>query len=150
MLDVNSGLAGEAVNKAEKLLGSLAGKTVGVLGLSFKPNTDDLREAPSIRIIAELIARKANVRAFDPAAMDRFSEITGLEVTYCKDAYDTAKGCSAVFLVTEWNEFRELDLDRLRSEMSEPVFIDCRNVYKPDLMNTHGFRYDSFGRGRRG
>lgn len=150
VLDVNAGLAAAAVHKAKDLVGSLSGKTIGVLGLSFKPNTDDLREAPSIRIIDELLGDKAKVRAFDPAAMDGFSEITGFDVTYCKDPYDTAKGCDVLFLVTEWNEFRELDFERLRGEMAEPVFIDCRNVYKPDLVTKHGFRYGSFGRGERG
>jgi UDPglucose 6-dehydrogenase len=150
VLDVNAGLATAAVKKAEEMTGSLSGKTVGVLGLSFKPNTDDLREAPSIRIIDELLGRKVKVRVFDPAAMERFKEITGFDVTYCKDAYEAAGGCDALFLVTEWNEFRELDLDRLRGEMNNPVFVDCRNVYSPDLMSKHGFQYRSFGRGGKG
>jgi UDPglucose 6-dehydrogenase len=148
VLRVNARLAGVAVQKVKEQLGSLEGKTVGLLGLAFKPNTDDLREAPSIRIIEQLLDEKASVRVFDPAAMSRFKELTGLAVTYCKDAYDAAQGCNALALVTEWNEFRVLDFERLRAVVAEPVFVDCRNVYKPDHVTAHGFRYSSFGRGR--
>jgi UDPglucose 6-dehydrogenase len=147
VLNVNLRLAGVAVHKITEQLQSLAGKTIGVLGLAFKPNTDDLREAPAIRIIEQLLGEKAKVRVFDPAAMTRFKDSTGLEVTYCKDAYDVARGCNAIVLVTEWNEFRELDLARLKGLMKDPVFVDCRNVYKPSGMSEHGFRYSSFGRG---
>ena len=148
VLRVNARLAGVAVRKVKEQLGDLDGKTIGLLGLSFKPNTDDLREAPSIRIVQQLLDAKAAVRVFDPAAMKRFEETTELDVTYCKDAYDTAQGCNALVLVTEWNEFRVLDFDRLRDAVKEPVFVDCRNVYKPDHVTAHGFRYTSFGRGR--
>lgn len=147
VLSVNAGLASRAVEKAREHIKKFDGKTIGVLGLSFKPNTDDLREAPSIKIIEELLKERATVRVFDPAAMERFEQETGLKVTYCSDAYDAAKGCNALVLVTEWNEFRELDLDRLRDSMKEAVFVDCRNVYKTDRMRSHGFRYSSFGRG---
>jgi UDPglucose 6-dehydrogenase len=148
VLKVNARLAGVAVEKVREQLGKLDGRTIGLLGLSFKPNTDDLREAPSIRIIERLLQQKAKVRVFDPAAMDRFKETIGLDVTYCKDPYEAAEGCNALILVTEWNEFRVLDFDRLRQLVKEPVFVDCRNVYKPDHVTAHGFRYSSFGRGR--
>jgi UDPglucose 6-dehydrogenase len=147
VLNVNSQLTSSAVKKLKDEIGSLQGKVVGVLGLAFKPNTDDLREAPSIRIIQQLLAEGAGVRVFDPVAMDRFKEITKLDVTYTKSAYEAAKGCDAIILVTEWNEFRELDFTRLDDVMRSPVLVDCRNVYKPDHMKAQGFRYRSFGRG---
>ena len=147
VLSVNARLASIAVEKIKSHTGALSGKTVGILGLSFKPNTDDIREAPSIRIIRQLIDAGTSVRVFDPVAMKNFGQITGLDVTECKDAYDTAKGCDALVLVTEWNEFRELDLDELQATMNQPVFVDCRNVYDPEHMADRGFRYSSFGRG---
>lgn len=150
VLGINAELPGRAVDKLKAEIGKLKGKTVAVLGLSFKPNTDDLREAPAIRIIEQLTGEGANVRVFDPVAMDKFTRETRLEVSPCKDPYDTARDSDALVLVTEWNEFRELDLNRLKDVMKEPVFVDCRNVYKPDRMQVHGFRYQSFGRGRSG
>jgi UDPglucose 6-dehydrogenase len=146
-LDINRGLATRAVDKLVAEAQDLEGKTVGVLGLSFKPNTDDLREAPAIRIVEQLLERGAKVRVFDPVAMEAFKTQIDLDVTYCDNAYEAAEGCHAVMLVTEWNEFRDLDLPRLKNLLREPVFIDCRNVYKPDRLREHGFRYRSFGRG---
>ncbi len=147
VLRVNVQLTSSAVQKLKDEIGTLKGKTIAVLGLAFKPNTDDLREAPSIRIIQLLLAEGASVRVFDPVAMTRFKATTGLDVAYGKDAYDAAEGSDAIILVTEWNEFRELDLVRLDNVMRTPVLVDCRNVYKPDQMKAQGFRYRSFGRG---
>jgi len=147
VLDINREMADHAVAKIEADTGGASGRTIGVLGLSFKPNTDDLREAPAIRIVRALIDRGARVRVYDPVAMDNFKQQVGGEIEYCSNAYDTAEGCHALVLVTEWNEFRELDLNRLREIMAEPVFIDCRNVYKPERMKESGIRYNSFGRG---
>jgi UDPglucose 6-dehydrogenase len=144
---VNAGLVERAFAKLEAELDRLEGKRIAVLGLSFKPNTDDLREAPSIKIISRLIKSGATVKVFDPVAMDNFREKAGLEVEYSKNPYDAAEGCHALMLLTEWNEFRELDLSRLKKLLAQPVFIDCRNVYKKELMREHGFRYQSFGRG---
>ncbi|UCG52135.1 MAG: UDP-glucose/GDP-mannose dehydrogenase family protein [Candidatus Latescibacterota bacterium] len=146
ILELNREQASRAVAKLKDELGSLGGKTIGVLGLSFKPNTDDVREAPSIRIIEALLAEKANVRVFDPVAMENFKQ-TDLNVVRCKNPYDTAEGCHGLMLVTEWNEFRQLDIPRLKELMKEPVFVDCRNVYRPERWVEHGFRYRSFGRG---
>ncbi|MEJ2721823.1 MAG: UDP binding domain-containing protein, partial [bacterium] len=146
ILELNRELPARAVGKLKSELGDLANKTIGVLGLAFKPNTDDLREAPSISIIQQLIGENARVRVFDPVAMDNFKS-TGLDVVYCNSAYETAEGCHGLMLVTEWNEFRQLDLPRLKGLMKEPVFVDCRNVYKPDRLAQQGFRYRSFGRG---
>jgi UDPglucose 6-dehydrogenase len=145
--DLNKLQVTRAMQKIQEFVGPLEGKTIGVLGLSFKPNTDDLREAPTIRMIEELLAHKAIVKAFDPIAMDNCKEQKDLAMEYCKNPYDVAEDCHALILGTEWNEFRELDLKRLKSLMNEPIFIDCRNVYRPKIMEEQGFRYQSFGRG---
>lgn len=144
---LNQGLPAAAVAKLKDELGSLEGASVCVLGLAFKPNTDDLRDAPAVRIVQDLLAEKAKVRVFDPIAMDNFRKTIALDVEYCRSPYEAAEGCHGLLLVTEWNEFRQLDLPRLRDSMREPVFIDCRNVYKPGRMLQEGFRYRSFGRG---
>ncbi|MCP8885161.1 UDP-glucose/GDP-mannose dehydrogenase family protein [Devosia sp. XJ19-1] len=126
--------------------GDVRGKTIGVLGLTFKPNTDDMREAPSIDLIRGLQDRGASVVAFDPQGMDTArSLIEG--VRFADNAYETARGADAIVLVTEWNEFRSLDLDRIKSAMIAPVFVDLRNVYPPQEMARHGFTYVGIGRG---
>ncbi len=125
--------------------GDVRGKTVAVLGLTFKPNTDDMREAPSIDIIRGLQDRGARVVAYDPQGMKAAKELID-NVTFAEDAYDSVKGADAVALVTEWNEFRSLDLDRLKGLMNAPVFVDLRNVYRPNEMARHGFSYHSIGR----
>ncbi len=146
--DVNQSQVGYALDKLAENAGPLEGKTIGILGLAFKPNTDDLRDAPSLRIIPSLIKSKARLKVYDPVAMDNFKNFFNYDVEYCKNAYDTAVDCHALMLLTEWNELRELDLDRLKQSMKEPVFIDCRNVYKTGEMEKLGFRYSSFGRGK--
>ena len=147
IFDLNRKLPSRAVGKLKEELGILRGKEICILGLAFKPNTDDLRDAPSIRIIKDLVEEGAKIRVFDPVAMDNFKKTVPVDVTFCKNPYEAADRSDAVMLVTEWNEFRQLDLPRLKQSMREPVFIDCRNVYKPDRMFDHGFRYRSFGRG---
>ncbi len=125
--------------------GHLRGKTVAVLGLTFKPNTDDLREAPSIPLITALQDVGAKVRAYDPAGMEQAKrEMPG--VTFCADAYACADGADALVIVTEWEQFRALDLDRLKAVMRQPVIVDLRNVYRPDEMIRGGWRYHSIGR----
>jgi UDPglucose 6-dehydrogenase len=146
--EVNAGLVDRAVDKLTTSLGGLEGRNVGLLGLAFKPNTDDLREAPSLRIVPQLAAAGAVIKAYDPIAMDNFRLMVKTDIDYCKNAYDCAEDCDAVMLVTEWNEFRELDLERLKRLMRGDVFIDCRNVYKPARVESFGFRYSSFGRGK--
>ncbi len=134
------------VEKIERMLdGDVADKCVGVLGLSFKPNTDDVRESPALEIIRLLQDRGARIRAFDPQAMAN-AERELKAVTFCTDPYDAAQGCQALVLATEWNEFRMLDLARIREQMAEPVVIDLRNVYEPDQMVALGFRYTGVGR----
>jgi UDPglucose 6-dehydrogenase len=137
MIDKVLGLAG----------GSVRGKIVGVLGLSFKPNTDDMREAASIVLIEGLIERGATVRAFDPVAIENARAVMP-EVEYVADAYEAAAGASVLVLMTEWNEFRQLDLDRLKAAMVEHAVVDCRNVYGPSDFEALGFRYEGVGRGR--
>jgi len=125
--------------------GNLRGKTVAVLGLAFKPNTDDMREAPSIPLITALIDQGATVRAYDPESMQQArGELP--DIQYCSDAYACAKGADALVIVTEWEQFRALDLKRLKAELKQPIVVDLRNIYRPDEMAAYGFTYDSVGR----
>jgi len=125
--------------------GSLEGKTVAVLGLTFKPNTDDMRDSPSLDIIPALLAAGAKIRAFDPEGMDEARKLlNGIE--YCADAYDTLPGADALAIVTEWNAFRALDMPRVKDLMKAPVLVDMRNIYDPGTMGELGFTYISIGR----
>ena len=128
--------------------GDASGKTVGLLGLAFKPNTDDMRYAASIVLAEGLSARGASIRAFDPVAMDNARDLMPF-IEYVADAYEVAEGADALVIVTEWNEFRQLDFDRLKKLMRTPVVIDCRNVYDPEVLERHGFSYVGVGRGAR-
>jgi len=125
--------------------GTVEGKTIAILGLSFKPETDDMRDAPAVDIIRGLQSRGAVVRAFDPVAMTNASPLLP-EVTLCKDSYEACENADAVVLVTEWNQFRMLDLARVQSVVREPVLVDLRNVYDPGPIREAGFRYVSVGR----
>ena len=125
--------------------GSVDGKVIAVLGLTFKPNTGDMREAPSLGIIAGLQAGGAKIRAFDPEGMDEAKALLD-GVEWCEDAYDAVTGAEALTIVTEWNEFRALDLERVKSLMKSPVMVDLRNIYDPDEMAAAGFRYTCVGR----
>jgi len=125
--------------------GSLAGKSLAVLGLTFKPNTDDMRDAPSLEILPRLIAAGARIRAFDPEGMDEARKLMP-ELVYCRDAYQTMEGADALILLTEWNEFRGLDLGRVRDLLASPLVIDLRNIYQPQEMAAVGFSYLSIGR----
>ncbi len=144
-LDVNKRQSKVMLTKIESTVGQLDGKTVGLLGLSFKPNTDDMREAPAIAIVNELFSKGARVRAFDPAAMENAKELWP-DLVCCKDTYEVAEGCDVLILVTEWNQFRSLDLERIRGLMNLPTIIDLRNVYDPQKMRTQGFSYTGVGR----
>ena len=125
--------------------GSVKGQIVAVLGLTFKPNTDDMREAPSLDIVPALTAQGAKVSVFDPAGMEEAKKLIS-GVTWCADAYEAIEGADALVIVTEWNEFRALDLDRVKRSMKRPVFIDLRNIYTPGEMEAAGFAYRSIGR----
>ncbi len=129
----------------EALGGSLRGTRLGVLGLSFKPNTNDLRDAPALDIIPKLQEEGAEVRAYDPAGMEEARKLLPT-VTLCANAYETAAGADALILMTEWNQFRNLDLERIKGSLKRPVFVDLRNVYEPAHMTALGFRYTSVGR----
>jgi UDPglucose 6-dehydrogenase len=124
---------------------TLRGKTVAVLGLTFKPNTDDMREAPALDLIIALQDMGAKVRAFDPVGIKQAQALLS-NVVYSTDAYDCAEGADALVIVTEWEQFRALDLERLRDLMACPVLVDLRNIYRPDDMNRLGFAYASVGR----
>ena len=126
--------------------GSVAGKTVGVLGLTFKPNTDDMRESPSLTIVPALQAAGATIRAFDPVGMAEAKRLLD-DVVWCEDSYDAATRADALVIVTEWSVFRALDLERVKSVMSTPLLIDLRNVYEPDDVAAAGFEYVCVGRG---
>ena len=128
--------------------GDVSGRTVGILGLAFKPNTDDMRYAASIVLAEGLAARGASIRAFDPVAMDNARELMPF-IDYVADAYAVAEGADALVIATEWNEFRQLDFDRLKRLMRAPVVIDCRNVYDAEDLERHGFSYIGVGRGAR-
>jgi UDPglucose 6-dehydrogenase len=144
---INQGLVDRALEKLSRTLGDAKGKTVGILGLAFKPNTDDLREAPALRLVHELLSAGARIKVFDPVAMENFRRTIKAPVEYGRNVYEMATDCDALVLVTEWNEFRELDFSRLKHIMKGHVFIDCRNVYTPERMAAKGFTYESFGRG---
>lgn len=130
---------------AKALAGEVRAKTIAVLGLSFKPNTDDMREAPSISLIQALQDLGGKIRVYDPEGMEQAKTVLH-NVTYCESEYECAEGAHALVIVTEWEQFRALDLDRLRKQMTRPVLIDLRNIYEPDEVMRHGFYYDSVGR----
>ncbi len=146
VIRVNEKQRWRMVSKVERALGgSVKGKKIGVLGLSFKPNTNDIRESPAIFITKTLKEMGASITAYDPAAMDEAKRVIP-DIAYAKSAYEVAEGADCVVLITEWNQFRNLDLERLRSLMKEPVFVDLRNVYEPDIMERFGFKYFCVGR----
>jgi UDPglucose 6-dehydrogenase len=142
---VNEDQRHRMVDKIRDAVGGLGGKTLGMLGLSFKPNTNDLREAPALAISQQLLKEGATVRAYDPIALDEACRtISALKP--CLDAYDAAEGTDALIIMTEWNQFRNLDFERLKVIMKTPVLIDLRNVYDPDRVVRFGFHYISVGR----
>jgi UDPglucose 6-dehydrogenase len=145
VIRVNEEQKKRMVVKIQEKVGDLRGKTIGILGLSFKPNTDDIRESSSMVIIGDLLAMGAKVKAFDPAAIDEAKAVLP-EVEYGRDPYDVAKGSDALVLATEWNQFRRLDLQRIKTLLKTPIFIDLRNVYDPDQMKRLGFNYCGVGR----
>jgi UDPglucose 6-dehydrogenase len=127
--------------------GGLDGKTFGIWGLAFKPNTDDIREAPSLVVIKHLLASGAKVQAFDPVAMENVKKYyPELKITFTETMYEAAHQADALLIVTEWNEFRTPDLERLKGELKEPVIMDGRNVFELEDVRSAGFYYDSIGR----
>ena len=146
VMEINHYQRRAVVRKLEEALGGLRGKTIGLLGLAFKPNTDDMREASSVHIAHMLQTAGAHVRAYDPVAM-RVAARMVPELELAEDTYNLAEGCDALVVVTEWNEFKNLDLARIRELMNQPVLIDGRNIYDPAMMNELGFYYRGVGRG---
>jgi UDPglucose 6-dehydrogenase len=145
VMDINRGQPLLLLDKLHGLMGPLRGQTVAVLGLAFKPNTDDMREAPSVQLITALLKKGVTVRAYDPAAMARARRLLP-EVKMQRDAYSAARGADALVIMTEWNEFRLLDLVRLKKTMKRPVIVDGRNIYEPAEMTALGFVYKGVGR----
>jgi UDPglucose 6-dehydrogenase len=145
VLDVNEATKARMVTKIERALGTVAGRTIAVLGLSFKPNTDDIRESPALPIVQGLLAGGASVRAFDPEAMPACAQLFPA-VQFCDNAYEAARGADALVICTEWNQFRKLELDRLHALLRRPLVIDLRNLYAPEKMAAANFEYISIGR----
>jgi UDPglucose 6-dehydrogenase len=136
--------------KIDEAFGGLEGKTVALLGLAFKGETDDMRESPVIAIAEGLVERGARVRAFDPAAMEVARPLLPPEIEYCKNAYDAARGADGLVIATEWNQFRALELERLRELLARPLIVDLRNLYEPARVAAAGLRYVSVGRSEAG
>ena len=134
------------VRKVRSALWTLRGKRLGVLGLAFKGGTDDIRESPAILIIQALLQEGCKIKAYDPAAMDRTQEVMQSKIEFANSAYEAAHGTDALLILTEWEEFANLDLRRLRQELNYPIVIDGRNLYDPEVMAAHGFTYYSVGR----
>jgi UDPglucose 6-dehydrogenase len=145
VIEVNERQHERMVEKIERTLGTLKGKRLGVLGLTFKPNTDDIRESPAIKIVKTLLDKGVSVAAYDPAGMEAAKEVLK-EVVIAKDMYDVAKDADALVLITEWNEFRFLDWDRVKALLRSPTVMDLRNIYDPVRMKARGFDYHCVGR----
>jgi len=147
VLEVNKAQQDLILKKVQQGVNGVEGKRVGVLGLAFKPNTDDIRESPAMKICAKLLENRAYIQAYDPAAMNNAKMIMSAErIHYCTDAYDAASEADVLLITTEWNEFRNLDLERIKSVMKNAVVVDCRNVFEPKKMASMGFHYLAIGR----
>lgn len=147
VMDINQYQRIQIIQKLRDILGSrLKNKVVGLLGLAFKPNTDDMREAPAVEIARVLLREDAVVRGYDPVSLPVAAKMIP-RMQLVESAYDLAKGCDALVLMTEWNEFKSLDMEQVRSLMRQPVFIDGRNLYEPQVMKDYGFIYRGVGRG---
>jgi UDPglucose 6-dehydrogenase len=144
-IDANDRQKRLMLEKITSSMGAVDGKTAAVLGLSFKPNTDDIREAPALYLIEELLSRGCRIRAYDPVSIENAKKLFP-GVHYARDAYDAVEGAHAAVLVTEWNQFRNLDLEKIRTAMLAPLFFDLRNVYESQKMRDAGFTYYSVGR----
>ena len=148
LIAVNDEQFHRVIEKLESGLGGLKGKCVAVLGLSFKPNTDDIRESRAVRICQALLEEKCELRVFDPAAMVQARRaLTGDRILFCTDSYEAVQGCDAVVFSTEWNEFRNLDLSTLQGRMRGDVLVDARNIFEPARVKEAGFHYYGIGRG---
>ncbi|HPC35687.1 MAG TPA: UDP-glucose/GDP-mannose dehydrogenase family protein [Candidatus Marinimicrobia bacterium] len=145
VIEANNRQKMRVVEKLLKVLPDLSGKTIGILGLAFKPNTNDVREAPALTVIEEILKRGGQIKAYDPEAMKEMRKYYP-QITYVASTEDAAKGADALIILTEWNEFRNLDLNYLKSVMKNPIMIDARNIYEPESVIEKGFMYDCIGR----
>jgi UDPglucose 6-dehydrogenase len=146
VVDVNDRRKARMADKiVDHLGGTVEGKTLAVLGVTFKPNTDDMREAPSLSIVPALRQAGATIRAHDPEGMEEAGKLLA-GVTWCDDPYETLQGADALVILTEWNQFRNLDLGRIKQSLRQPVVIDLRNIYDPAEMRAQGFHYACVGR----
>jgi UDPglucose 6-dehydrogenase len=148
VVEVNDGASAHGRQGDRRPAAARAGKTVAVSGLTFKPNTDDMRDSPSLAILPALQAAGAKVRAFDPEGMEEARKLMP-ELTYCETAYEAMTGADVLVIITEWNEFRALDLGRMHRLLRKPVLVDLRNIYNPEDMAAAGFEYSCIGRPRR-
>ncbi|ABF42806.1 UDP-glucose 6-dehydrogenase [Candidatus Koribacter versatilis Ellin345] len=146
VIEINAEQRRRFILKVRSAVWTLRGKTLAVLGAAFKGGTDDIRESPAIAIVDELLAQGSSVRLFDPAALPKAKAVLGDSVQYASDAYDAATGTDALLILTEWPEFAQLDLERLRKAMKFPIIVDGRNLYRPSFMAKAGFAYHSIGR----
>ena len=147
-VEINAAQKARMVKKIKDALGGdIAGKTIGVLGLTFKPETDDLRDSPALSILPPLHEKGAKIQVHDPQGMDEASKIFP-EFQYMENSYEAARNADVLVLMTEWNQYRALDLDHIKSIMNQPVFVDLRNVYSPEKMKQQGFTYVGVGRGK--
>lgn len=144
VVEVNEARKIQMGEKIEKAFGGVAGKTIAILGLTFKPNTDDMRDAPALVIVPYLKDKGARIRAFDPEGTKEAKK--HFDVEFCSETYETLEGADGLVILTEWNEFRALDLARVKSLLKQPLLIDLRNIYRPDMMAGTGFTYISVGR----
>ncbi|HEX3809384.1 MAG TPA: UDP-glucose/GDP-mannose dehydrogenase family protein [Rhizomicrobium sp.] len=144
VVSVNEARKVQMAEKIERAFGGVSGKTIAILGLTFKPNTDDMRDAPSLVIVPHLMAKGAKIRAYDPEGGKEARKLLNIETA--KDAYEALDGADGVVILTEWNEFRALDLPRVKKLLKTPLMVDLRNIYRPDSMAETGFRYVSVGR----
>jgi UDPglucose 6-dehydrogenase len=146
VMEINRDQRRLVVQKLRDLLGTLDDKVIGVLGLAFKPNTDDMRDAPAVEIIHLLQNERARIKAYDPVAMEVAKDVLN-NVTYCANAYEVAEGSDALIVMTEWNEFKHLAMARIKKAMRQPILIDGRNIYDVQEMQSLGFVYRGMGRG---
>jgi len=147
-IEVNEQQKQRSIDKIVRALdGDVKGKTIGILGLSFKPNTDDMRESPALPIVRALTEQGANIKAYDPVAMEEAKKIlNGSNITYCNNSYDVADGSDALVFVTEWNQFRKLEMERIKGMLKKPIIVDLRNIYDPHAMREMGYTYIGVGR----
>jgi UDPglucose 6-dehydrogenase len=147
VMDINADQRRDVVAKLKGVVGDLHGKTIALLGLAFKPNTDDMRDAPSVDIAHMLLSKGARVKGYDPVAMNVAARVLPPSVQLTENAYECVRDADAVIIVTEWNEFKQLDLAQLKQVMKQPVIVDARNIYEPAQAKATGFTYRCFGRG---